>query len=327
MMMLHSVLSLLLGATRRSACVTGGILALWACWIGLSLPAFADCVNGARDPTEQEKQTAVRVLTALREAFPVPPGWNVTNDTKIEAPRFFCKGDEVLRLWFQRTFTREQGMKERTAEYNRRLADAKRLTPEEQGQLADIDKEIGNLARQMSVPRSGLKQRDLDKDKRAQLESELKQLNDSMTSLRQRRQALATPWLADGPRKKQYEESIAEATREFRKDTEIVVKVAINGSFEPVKDGERFEVPSVPIAYRSAPRQEMPGTFTEGMTTLFFGQSRARPVGNPGSLEPLLDPTDPTKPRTFTVSIQADQDRAMQVIQGMNFESLNALTQ
>ena len=218
--MLQCVLSFLLRTARRSAWVTAHVLALWACWIGLSLPAFADCVNGARDPTEQEKQTAVRVLTALREAFPVPPGWKVTNDTKIEAPRFFCKGDEVLRLWFQRAFTREQGMKERTAEYNRRLADAKRLTPEEQGQLADIDKEIGNLAKQMGVPRSGLKQRDLDKDKRAQLESELKQLNDSMTSLRQRRQALATPWQADGPRKKQYEDSIAEATREFRKDTE-----------------------------------------------------------------------------------------------------------
>ena len=182
--MLQCVLSFLLRTARRSAWVTAHVLTLWACWIGLSVPAFADCVNGARDPTEQEKQTAVRVLTVLREAFPVPPGWKVTNDTKIEAPRFFCKGDEVLRLWFQRAFTREQGMKERTAEYNRRLADAKRLTPEEQGQLTDIDKEIGNLARQMSVPRSGLKQRDLDKDKRAQLESELKQLNDSMMSLR-----------------------------------------------------------------------------------------------------------------------------------------------
>ena len=101
----------------------------------------------------------------------------------------------------------------------------------------------------------------------------------------------------------------------------------MNWAFEPVKDGERFEVPGVPIAYHSASRQEMPGTFTEGMTTLFFGQSRARPVGNPGSLEPLLDPTDPTKPRTFAVFIQADQDRAAQVIQGMNIESLNALTQ
>ena len=140
-------------------------------------------------------------------------------------------------------------MKERTAEYNRRLADAKRLTPEEEGQLTDIDKEIGNLARQMSVPRSGLKQRDLDKDKRAQLESELKQLNDSMTSLRQRRQALATPWQADGPRKKQYEDSIAEATREFRKDTEIVVENAMNWAFEPVKDGgaSRFPVSRSPI--------------------------------------------------------------------------------
>ena len=325
--MLQNLLSLLLRAPRRSACVTGHVLTLWVCWIGFSLPAFADCVNGARDATEQEKLAAVRVLTALREAFPAPPGWKITNDTKIEAPRFFCKGDEVLRLWFQRTFTREEGMKERTAAYNRRLADTKRLTPEEQAQLADIDKEIGNLAKQMGVPRSGLKQRDLDKDTRARLESELKRLNDSMMSLRQRRQALATPWLADGPRKKRYDEAVAEATREFRKDTEIIVKVAMNGVFEPVKDGERFDLPGVPIAYRNAPRQEAPVTFTEGATTLFFGQSRPKPAGNPGALEPLIDSADPTKPRTFAVSIQADQDRAMQVIQGMNIESLNALTQ
>ena len=255
--MLQCVLSFLLRTARRSAWVTAHVLALWACWIGLSVPAFADCVNGARDPTEQEKQTAVRVLMVLREAFPVPPGWKVTNDTKIEAPRVFCKGDEVLRLWFQRAFTREQGMKERTAEYNRR------------------------------PPRG----RQTDRER---------------SSTRTR-----------SPRRHE----------NFARTPKIVVKVAMNWAFEPVKDGERFEVPGVPIAYHSASRQEMPGTFTEGMTTLFFGQSRARPVGNPGSLEPLLDPTDPTKPRTFAVFIQADQDRAAQVIQGMNIESLNALTQ
>ncbi len=41
-----------------------------AIWIMFPPPASADCVNGARDVTEEEKETTVRVLTALRNAFP-----------------------------------------------------------------------------------------------------------------------------------------------------------------------------------------------------------------------------------------------------------------
>jgi hypothetical protein len=246
-------------------------------------------------------------------------------DTKPEAPRTFCKGDNVLTLWFERTFTRVDGMKERTAEYHRRLSEAKRLTPEEQRQVADLDKEIGELAKQMGVPRSALKKRDLDKDTRAHLETELKRLGDSMLPLRQRRQTLANPWLKDGPRKKSYEDALGEATRELRQDTEIVVKVAMNDIFAPMKDVERIEIPDAPVAYRSAPRQQMPEAFTEGTTSVFFGQARPRPFGSPGSLEPIIDPGDSSKPRTFSVSIQADKERARRMIEAMK-ESLRALT-
>ena len=297
-----------------------------ALWPLLPTTASADCVNGARDATDEEKTTTVQVLTALRNAFPSPPGWKITHDTKPEAPRFFCKGDNTLRLWFGRTFTRVEGMKERVSEYNRKLTEAKRLTPEEQTQVAEFDKDIAELAKQMSVPRSAMKRRDLDKDARFQLEAEFKRLGDKMAALRQRRQTITNPSQVAGARKKSYEQALTEATRELRQDTEIIVKVTMNGNFEPMKDGARVEIPGVPVAYRSAPRQDMPGAFTEGTTMVFFGQARPQPSGGPDVLEPVIDPANPTKPRTFAVSIQADQDRAMHVIEGMNIESLHALT-
>lgn len=296
-----------------------------AFWILLTTAASADCPNGVRDATDQEKETATRVLTALRDAFPAPAGWKVTKDTGPEAPRNFCKGDDVLRLWFTRTLTRVDGMKERTVEYNRRLTEAKRLTPEEQQQVAELDKEIGELSKQMGVPRSALKKRDLDKDARAQLEAELKRLGDEMFALRQHRQALANPWLKDGPRKKSYENALSEATRELRQDTEIVVKVAMNDIFAPMKDTERIDIPGFQVAYRTAPRQEIPESFNEGTTAVFFGHARPRPFGPPGSLEPIIEPGDSSKPRTFSISIQADKERARQMVESMN-ESLQALT-
>jgi hypothetical protein len=226
-----------------------------------------------------------------------------------------------------RTFTRVEGMMDRLAEYNRKLTEAKRLTPEEQAQMAELDKEIGELAKQMGVPRSAMKRRDLDKDTRSQLESEFKRLGDNMAALCQRRQAMTNPWLVDAARKKSYEDVLNEATRKLRRDTEIIVKVTMNGNFDPMKGTERIEIPGVPIAYRSAPRQEMPGAFTEGTTTLFLGHSRPRQSAGPEVFEPLIDPASPGKPRTFTVSIQADKNRAAHVIEAMNLESLHALTQ
>ncbi len=296
-----------------------------AFWILFTTVASADCPNGARNATDQEKETSIRVLTTLRDAFPAPPGWKVTKDTAPEAPRDFCKGDDVLNLWFTRTFTRVDGMKERTVEYNRRLTEAKRLTPEEQQQVAEIDKEIGELSKQMGVPRSTLKRRDLDKDARAQLETELKRLGGEMFALRQRRQALANPWLKEGPRKKNYEDVLSEATRELRQDTEIVVKVAMNNVFAPIKDAERIDIPGVPVAYRSASQQRIPESFTEGTTAVFVGHARPRPIGPSGSLEPVIEPGDASKPRTFSVSIQADKERARQMIEAMK-EPLTALT-
>src|SRR5512146_129387 len=296
-----------------------------AIWILLTTAASADCPNGVRDATDQEKETAVRVLTALRDAFPAPAGWKVTKDTGAGAPRNFCKGDDVLRLWFTRTLTSVDGMKERTVEYNRRLTEAKRWTPEEQQQVAESDKEIGELSKQMGDPRSALKKRNLDKDARAQLEAELKRLGDEMFALRRRRQALANPWLKEGARKKSYEDALSEATRDLRQDTEIVVKVAMNDIFAPMKDAERIDIPGFPVAYRTAPRQEIPEAFTEGTTTVLFGQTRPRPFGPPGSLDPIIEPGDSSKPRTFSVSIQADKERARQMIEAVN-ESLQALT-
>lgn len=287
--------------------------------------ALADCPDGARDATAQEKETAVRVLTNLRDAFAAPPGWKVTKDTSPEAPRSFCKGTTLLRLWFERRMTRVDGMNERRTAHDRRLTEAKRLTPDEQRQVKEVDQEIADMAKQMGVPRSALRNRSLDKDKRAQLEAELRRLGDSMKVLHQRRHALANPWLKDGPRKQSYEDALREATREFRKDSEIVVKVAMNDIFAPMKDAERIEIPGASVAYRSASRQDAPGAFFEGTTSLLIGHARARPAGLPGSLEPLIDPNNPSRPRTFVVSIQADKDRALQMIKAAT-ESLQALT-
>lgn len=287
--------------------------------------ALADCPDGARDATAQEKETAVRVLTTLRDAFAAPPGWKVTKDTSPEAPRSFCKGTTLLRLWFERRLTRVDGMNERRAEHNRRLTEAKRLTPDEQRQVKEVDQEIADLAKQMGVPRSALRDRGLDKDARAQLEAELRRLGDSMKVLQKRRHALANPWLQDGPRKQSYEDTLREATREFRKDSEIAVKVAMNDVFAPPKDAERIEIPGASVAYRSASRQDAPDAFFEGTTSFLIGHARARPSGPPGSLEPQIDPNNPSKPRTFVVSIQADKDRALQMVKAAT-ESLQALT-
>lgn len=286
---------------------------------------LADCPDGARDATAQEKETAVRVLTILRDSFAAPPGWKVTKDTSPVAPRSFCKGTTSLRLWFERTMTRVDGMNERRIAHNRKLTEAKRLTPDEQRQVKEVDQEIADLAKQMGVPRSALRNRGLDKDARAQLEAELGRLGDGMKVLRKRRHALANPWLTDGPRKQSYEDALREATREYRADSEIVVKVAMNDIFAPMKDAERIEIPGASVAYRSASRQDAPDAFFEGTTSLLIGHARARPSGLPGSLEPLIDPNNPSKPRTFSVSIQADKDRALQMVKAAN-ESLQALT-
>lgn len=314
-------------AALFTSCANAAMAVALAFGILLPVSAYADCANGARDATDEEKATTVQVLTALRNAFPAPPGWKLTNDTKPEAPRFLCKGDPTLRLWFARTFTRVEGMKERFAAYNRTLTEAKRLTAEEQAQVAELDQEIAELAKQMGVPRSAMKRRDLDKDTRSQLESEFKRLSDSMAVLRQRRQAMTNPWVRDEVRKKNYEDALNEATRALRRDTEIIVKVSMNANFEPMNGTERIEIPGVPIVYRSALRQEIPGAFTEGTTTLFFGHSKARQSTGPDVFEPLIDPASPATPQTFTVSIQADHNRALQVIEAMNLEALQALKQ
>ncbi len=228
---------------RRMLALTGALCAL------LPSVVLADCPDGARDATAQEKESALRILAALRDAFPVPAGWRVTKDTTPAAPGSFCKGTTVLRLSFDRAITRVDGMSERRAAYDRRLTDAKRLTPDEQQQVAEVDREINDMARQMGVPRSALKNRSLDKDARAQLEAELRRLGDGMRTVHQRRQALANPWLKDGARKQSYEDALREATREFCKPSEIVVKVAMNDVFAPMKDAARIEIPGATVAY------------------------------------------------------------------------------
>lgn len=304
---------------RRVLSLMGALFAL------LPSAALADCPDGGRDATAHEKETAIRVLTALRESFPPPPGWKVTRDTSPQAPRTFCKGTTVLRLSFERRLTRVEGMTERRAAHDRALAQARRLTPDEQEQVKAVDQQIADASKQMGAARSALKNRDLDKDARTRLEAEFRGLGDGLKALHQRRRALANPWLADGPRRQGFEDAQRVATREYRKDSEIVVKVAMNDLFAPTKDAGRIEIPGASVAYRTAPRQDAPDAFFEGTTAFLIGHARARSSGPPGSLEPLIDASDPGKPRTFSVSIQADEDRALQMARAAN-ESLRALT-
>ena len=126
-----------------------------------------------------------------------------------------------------------------------------------------------NCPNRWGVPRSALKKRDLDKDTRAQLEAELKRLGDEMFALRQRRQALGHPWPKEGPRKNRYEDAVSEATRTLRQDTDIVVNVAMNDIFAPMKDAQRIDIRGVPVAYRIASRQEIPDAFTDRRPSSF----------------------------------------------------------
>jgi hypothetical protein len=96
----------------------------------------------------------------------------------------------------------------------------------------------------------------------------MQKVTDNMAVLRQRRQAMTNPWLGDAVRKRSYQDVLNEGTRELRRDTEIIMKATMDGNFD-LKGTERIEIPGVRIAYRSAPRQEMPGAFTEARRPSF----------------------------------------------------------
>ncbi len=136
---------------------------------------------------------------------------------------------------------------------------------------------------------------------------------------------MATPWLIDGPRKKRYEEALDEVTRELRTDAEINVKVTMNRNFEPVQGQSGLKsrarpLPAVALFERIS--RELSRRARPSSCSAAFA-----PLGWRRNIGTLINPANSSRPRTFTIAIQADRDRAVHVIETLPLESLQGLTQ
>lgn len=207
----------------------------------LILPAVlrADCPEGTRDTAEAERQEYTKTVNALKAAVPpAPAGWQL-QAPKFEpsgaAPTYTCKGSGLTADPIDLTYFEPQPINPQDREREARIAALRKLSPDEQKQVDDINRQAWQLKGPMAAAK---KNHDL---------AELARLNE------QYNQTLGKAGVVYQAHADKIAPEIAALNADLSKPVNLTVKVRVQvGNFRAAGSNsaaEKIQIPGVPQAF------------------------------------------------------------------------------
>jgi hypothetical protein len=267
------------------------------------MPLWADCIDGSRDTTGDEKQFYVQTLNAVKAALPTAPaGWTLEDRTRISPPGIVCTGSGKLpmrasyevRFYSQNAIARLNAQEK---EYRNRIAALRQLPADKQAEYEEISRKGRDLDRQARKLMS------TDKEQAAKLAEEGKELTKAAHEMRQAHLKAIGPQI-DAISNEQFE-----ATKDV--GTEIHLRISVNGYNLEVENGaEAAKLADANVAFR-APKK----------TLLAYGTwnrqgSEYKPVYTAG-------PT--TRVANVAVEAIGDATQAAEILAGLNSAAITGL--
>src|SRR5688572_346331 len=208
------------------------------------MPIWADCIDGSRDTTAEEKQFYVQTLDAVKAALPAAPaGWTLEDRTRISAPGSVCTGSgkSPLRASYEVRFFSKDAIAKLDAveaEHRKRIAALKQLPADKQAEYDEIARTSRDLDRQAR------KLMATDKEQATKLAKQSKEMTKKAHEIRQAHLTSIAPQI-DALSNEQYE-----TTKDI--STEVRLKINVNGfGFEVPNGAENGQLASANVALTS----------------------------------------------------------------------------
>ena len=284
------------------------------CWIclvmfalGFVFPAAVGADGDSRRATDTERSYYRRVATALSQALPEgPPGWEKTLETEISEPEYVVQGNERQPMPVEFEITWEDARRRDQASAGMVEAGAKVLeTQKAQQPTHDLEVELERLAT------------DLGKAVEKNDTAEVQRLQAELDALGQKLQV-----------KYSAQDQAINAAMQAReaRDIKASIRFSVN-RFDESFDGPVH--PEPPVAGATAFRMDgyrHPGYgWQEETTYIFMGRGWRLDQ----SISAMIVQPAPGLPharvQTLVVRIQAHPERTRQLIQGMDWKSLQSL--
>ena len=267
------------------------------------MPIWADCIDGSRDTTAEEKQFYVQTLDAVKAALPAAPaGWTLEDRTRISAPGSVCTGSGKLPLrasYEVRFFSKDAIAKLDAveAEHRKRIAALKQLPADKQAEYDEIARTGRDLDRQAR------KLMATDKEQATKLAEQSKEMTKKAHEIRQAHLASIAPQI-DALSKEQYE-----TTKDV--STEVRLKINVNGfGFDVPNGAETGQLASANVALTSPKK-----------TLLAYGAWNRQG----SSFKPVYSAGSTTRVANVMVEALGDPGQAEQILSGLNAGAISGL--
>jgi hypothetical protein len=272
-------------------------------------PAVADCIDGARKATIQEKRFHGRVLSTIEGAMPAAPnGWMSTYVTDIRELDTVCNGGESLpmglgyRIEYSRMDTTElEGELLETATTS--------MVSHSSGQalLDALDKEQEKLSHELG---QAVESQDF-----VRIESVAKRMEAVGRKMEAVFQAM--------------DQQLERATEEkLLRDTKAVVIVNVNAGGEVLDNPEAINLDGVNLAFRIGDGRRLGQLeWREGASQIYLGKWQTEREGATLLLTPLDQTEGHTEARTVSITVQAERARAGELLGAMDLPAIQGLLQ
>ena len=207
----------------------------------LIVPAVlrADCPDGTRTTTEAERQEYMRILNTLKAVPPAPVGWKLRTSkfNETEAPTTICRGPMKSVNPYEVTYvsTEQEKLNEQyRRENNARIAALRKLSPDEQKQFDDYNRQGMQLSAQSGAARRNKNPAEADR-----LLKEAKEFYAKSRAIQQAHADKVAP-----------EIRAIEGDRSKYGNPEVQVQLAVDNLPTAADSGaEKVEIPGVSLAF------------------------------------------------------------------------------
>jgi len=209
--------------------------------IFLIVPAAlrADCPDGTRTTTEAERQEYMKILNTLKAVPPAPVGWQLRTPKfeETEAPTSICKGPMISVNPYDVTYLsteQEQLNEQYRRENNASIAALRKLSPEEQKQFDDLNRQGAQLNAQSATARRNKNSTEADR-----LLEEAKQFYAKSRAIQQAHADKIAPQIR-----------AIQDDRSKYGNPEVRVRLTVDNLPTAADSGaEKVEIPGIPLAF------------------------------------------------------------------------------
>lgn len=280
-------------------------------------PVRADGACSIRPSTQAEKNFAVAVKTALKNALPpAPAGWGVVEEGTVAAEEQVCVGQEKypMHISFSRQYRQVEGMEQRERGLQLALMNTMPTSEQMAKREALMSRRMAKVQEVVDLLQKAGERQDLKEMDRLSKESE---------KIDKR---------FDAPIKAM-DEDLAQAQRRatekyLLRDAAAEIYLHVNWEVSEIMQGRQLQVPGAVGAFRvSEGERSGESDWREGTTLIFLGNWRlSAPKPDGPEIKAAMNKSLPhTKAQTLRIQIVADKDRANQLTQKMNLNALQAL--